>query len=241
MSKILRKSKKIWLFLTGISIFLASCFFLIFGNVDTQSQKSFEQQDSKQRIEEQENCSDKPLVIEIDGHKIKAKREGLQITVADRSSITNFEKKCDVEKISNALAANWPSFAIIKKDFPTKTSTTIQNYNAFISGKAKYKPEILDNGTKKYQTRTEQIFVLPIQENATLDQQSVVIRCGIPEHDQKIRSTTNCDTRYNHVSSLSLHYRFFRKNYNEDEFVQLDQKIRQKLESMIISNETTYP
>lgn len=194
---------------------------------------------SPEQVLKQDECTNAPITIEIDGHQFKAPREGLIVTLKNHETRSNLLGRCDVETIQDAVAASWANFEIIKKGFPSERSGA--THKLYLSPEFQNSSQILPNGTKRIQTSTEQVFVLPYQENATFDDDPVIIVCHIPEKDQTISDTTHCTARYDHASGLSLGYRFFRKGTSEEEFIRMDQQMRKQLESMIIESEIGSP
>jgi major membrane immunogen (membrane-anchored lipoprotein) len=178
-----------------------------------------------------ERCWDKALTIELDEYIVETNKRGtLSLRFKDNSSQRNFQNKCDIEKVSDVTAVIWPNYQILT---PEASSDYIKNKNQENLNKVAGLVSIaLANGTKKYQLQGTQIFVLPLHPGRTLDNNPVTIECGIPRRDQKIHKTTNCISWSQHKSGFYIYYRFFRKRYQENDFLAFDREMVNKFENM---------
>lgn len=179
-------------------------------------------------------CDGKPLIIEMGEYKFKTyKRESVSITLPDNSNKRNFHYQCDVDKVSDVISARWPGYHIAKEEF--LSDVVKKRYQKHLDEVDHLDLIVLENGTKKYQLLGRQIFALPVRDGRTLGDNPVTIECGISKRDQKIYKTTNCTSWSQQKNGVYLYYRFFRKTYEEIEFLDFDKKMQSTFEEMLVS------
>lgn len=202
--------------IVAASVFLSAC----------------KEEERREVIYQSEKCYDKPLTIEMGGYTLQTqKREGLSIRFDGKEDLYDMHmgEKCKIDHIKDAFAMRWRGFSVSLTNLNGK-KINIWNDKYLKEAGISDEFEMLENGTKKIQTLGNQLFILPLEQSSAFDQTPVVLRCDI-----NIDRFARCGSRYAYNRQLSLGYSFSQKKYDEAEFIAVDQKMRQKLESMIIA------
>lgn len=215
----------------SIALILAVLFISFFSIHFSPANASTEEKDAHTSYFQRERCENRKIEIKINNETFHVMRYELEgITLEEGVEVYNPRRadpamSCSITQV-DAIAFRVDKISVRDvrslSDVKFRLGTYLWIKEKVDHALASQSVESFPNGTKYFQNASQDIYVLPKDVAPTLDGSPVVMKCtksSRPTSDGELHSSNFCDVSFSKANGLLLKYRFIRKKYRPEEYL----------------------